>query len=687
MFFDIIKRNSRKTRKENGVYFASLVVSIIAFYVILSLGEQDVMVYLQTVESDAVERLLLMIPVLYGVSLFFVFFLVYFANRYQLQQRSHELGLYLMMGMKQSKLFLMMIGETVWNSFIALCIGLPISLFLTELINLATSRLVGMGIIGHAFRISWVGMGLTICGFFIVQLLAMFILSVKMSRRQPIDLLNDQKEKSQSVLSPKWGAVSLVSGAALFFGTIFLSVAYGLAILYLRNFDYKIFALILLIGIVGTFILFRGLGSLIGIYVRQKGSTSTGLSMFTARQLQENVLHQWSSLAISSLLILMAMVCFAFGTSTALTNSAVSNRTVDYTFQGEQKEIATVLQSDKLAPFVDHYYGMALDSFRPPYGETVEEPNYHFSWAGLEEEVASQGDSEQKEILLNNLSMKSDPYFISLSSYNEMLTSAGKEPIQLADDEVALYSKEDFLGSYDILREALQNNPTVEIGENDYKLLSTLYTDNIVADRAITLIYSLIVPDALYDEYFQNSNGTWLWNMTLKEDFIEENGLMQAMYKVDQLLETTGLQYESYLASMGRQLFYTVAGSYTTFYLGVMFLIIANTVLGLNFLMQQRSTRNRYRTVAVLGANIEAICASARKQIWLYFTLVIVVAFISGIFGIWSLLTAIPSTVFSLKNSLVIGTVALLFLLIEVIYIWMIQRKSDEEIRKLKDIE
>lgn len=686
MFFDFIKRNSRKSRKENGVYFASLIVSIVAFYVILSLGEQDVMVYLKTVESDAVERLLLMIPVLYGVSLFFVFFLVYFANRYQLQQRSHEFGLYLMMGMKQSKLFLMMMGETVWNSFIALCIGLPISLFLTELINLATSRLVGMGIIGHAFRISWVGMGLTICGFFIVQILAMFILSVTMSRKEPIDLLNDQKEKSQSVLSPKWGAVSLVSGAALLFGTIFLSVAYGLAILYLRNFDYKIFALILLIGIFGTFILFRGLGSLIGIYVKRKGSTSTGLSMFTARQLQENVLHQWSSLAISSLLILMAMVCFAFGTSTALTNSAATNRTVDYTFQGEQSEIVSVLQSAELAPFVDHYYGMALDSFRPPYGETVEEPSYHFSWVGLEEEVASQGDSEQKEILLNNLSMKSDPYFISLSSYNEMLISAGKEPIHLADDEVALYSKEDFLGSYDILREALLNNPTVEIGENNYKLLSTLYTNNIVADRAITLIYSLIVPDALFEQYF-GTQETWLWNMTLKEDFIEEKGLMQAMYEVDQLLDTTGLQYESYLASMGRQLFYTVAGSYTTFYLGVMFLIIANTVLGLNFLMQQRSTRHRYKTVAMLGAHIESICASARKQIWLYFSLVISVASVSGIFGIWSLLSAFPAAVFSLENSIVIAMIVFIFIIFEISYIWMIQRKSDEEIRKLKEIE
>ena len=123
MFFDFIRRNSRKTRKENGVYFASLIISIVAFYVILSLGEQDVMLYLKTVESDAVARLLLMIPMLYAVSLFFVFFLVYFANKYQLQLRSHEFGLYLMMGMKRSKLFTMIMGETLWNGLVALIIG------------------------------------------------------------------------------------------------------------------------------------------------------------------------------------------------------------------------------------------------------------------------------------------------------------------------------------------------------------------------------------------------------------------------------------------------------------------------------------------------------------------------------------------------------------------------------------
>lgn len=637
MFFDFIKRNSRKTRKENGVYFASLVISIVAFYVILSLGEQDVLVYLKTVESDAVDRLLLMIPILYGVSLFFVFFLVYFANRYQLQQRSHEFGMYLMMGMRQSKLFSMIMGETLWNSLVALCIGVPISLFLTELISLATSRLIGMGIIGHEFRISWVGLGLTVFGFIVVQLLAVFVLSLTMSRKEPVDLLNDQKEKSQRVLSPVWSKVSFLTGAALLLGTIFLCVAYGLAVLYLRSLDYRLFALILLIGICGTFILFRGLGSLIGASVKRKSSSSTGLFVFTARQLQENVLHQWSSLAISSLLILMAMVCFAFGTSTALNNSTTFSRTADFTFKGSEEEIVAALVSDQVTPYVNSYYEMKIGNFDPTDAEMSANTAAHtFSWSGLEETISKEKSSEEKERLLSNLSYQDEPYFIALSSYNAMLTSINKAPIILGDDEVALYSDEEFSHSYDILRRALQDNPTVSIGERQYELISTLYTSNVVADRAITLSYALIVPDDIYHRFVRSSQDSWLWNMVLKPEFVQEKGLMQATYEVDQLMNTYGLDYESYLSSMGRQLFYTVAGSYTTFYLGVMFLIIANTVLGLNFLMQQRSTRHRYYTLAMLGANIESLCSSARNQIWLYFGLVISVALVSSIFGIWS---------------------------------------------------
>ncbi|TFD92264.1 FtsX-like permease family protein [Jeotgalibacillus sp. R-1-5s-1] len=682
MFFDFIKRNSRKIRKENGVYFGALIISIIAFYIILSLGEQDVMAYLKTVESNAVNRLLLMIPMLYAVSLFFVFFLVYFANNYQVKLRSHEFGLYLMMGMKRSRLFLMIMGETLWNGAIALMIGIPIGVFLTELISLITSRLIGIGIIGYQYSISWAGLGLTVVGFIVVQLIAMSFISLKLTRKEPVDLLDDQKEESQRVLNPIWSIVSLMTGAVLLLGTIFLCTAYGLAILYLRNLDYRMFALIIIVGIVGTFMLFRGLGSLIGAWIKRKGKSSAGLFIFTGRQLQENVLNQWASLAISSLLIVMSMVCFVYGISTALNNDLTSSKTADFTFSGSEKEIISVLTSDELEPYVKEYYEMKLGylwRFDPEENEWLDT----FSWSGLSESVSKEVYSKEKENLLSELTTDNRPYLISLSSYNDMLRSVNKPPIELGSDEVAMYSDEEFTYSHDILREALQSKPYVNIVGNQYSLSSTLYTLNVVADRAITLSYALIVPDDLYDT-FDDREDSYLLNMVLDDALIEEKGLMQAMYEVDGLLNASGLDYESYLSSMGRKLFFTVAGSYTTIYLGIMFLIIANTVMGLKFLMQQKSTRHRYFTVAMLGASVESLCMSARVQIWLYFGLVILVALISSIFGIWSMVDTFPNSI-SLNNG--IGTVVIslaVFIIIEICYILMIQRKSDEEIKKLK---
>ena len=163
MFFDLVRRNSRRSRKENGIFFSSLLISIVAFYIVLSLPQQDVMAFLAQMESDAVSRLLQMVPLLYGVTLILLFFLVYFASKYQLQRRSHEFGLYLMLGMKRSKLFAMLLAEDLWSSLLSLGIGLPIALLLAEMISLITARLVGIGILGHQSAYSLPEIGRASC--------------------------------------------------------------------------------------------------------------------------------------------------------------------------------------------------------------------------------------------------------------------------------------------------------------------------------------------------------------------------------------------------------------------------------------------------------------------------------------------------------------------------------------------
>lgn len=138
MFFNLTWRNAKRSRSENLIYFLTMITAVAMFYIVLSLGQQDVIRFLSEIESDAVERLLTnLLPTVYLCALLFVFFLVVFANKYQLECRSRELGLYLMFGMTKIKLFIQIMTEGLITSFLALLGGLVCGGFLSEAISLA----------------------------------------------------------------------------------------------------------------------------------------------------------------------------------------------------------------------------------------------------------------------------------------------------------------------------------------------------------------------------------------------------------------------------------------------------------------------------------------------------------------------------------------------------------------------
>jgi putative ABC transport system permease protein len=677
-------RNSRRSRKENGLYFGSLVIAIVVGYVLLSLGEQDVMTFLRTLESDAVSKLLNLIPVLYIISLFFVFFLVYFSNRYQLQRRSHEFGIYQILGMRRRRIFSILMGETIWNSLIALLLGIPIALFLTELISLATAKLVGMGIIGHQFKVSLPGLLGTVAGFIAVQVLAMILLSVRMSRKEPIELLQGEKETIQKVNSVKSGRVKLLVGIGL------LLVAYSFGIFLFHSLSLLVLLVILPAGISGTFLVFNGLATFIGQWVQKRNRRSTGLFSFTGRQLQENVLHQSKFLAIASLLVLMAIMCLAYGVSSVLGNVSYDDRAVDFSLRGEQKEIEKVMTSAEVSPYIQVYYPMDLSNFGAwtfdDEGQIIEDSS-NFSWDGLLTGIEALPNATAREGLLGYLSGRS-PFLISLTSFNTLLDSMGRQKIALGPGELVMYSSEALGIHNDELQTVLQNHPTIRLGGDVYTLASELQTCNLVADRFISVMYALIVPDDVYRDMV-GDEPPYCWNVALDPAYVEEQGLMQALLHVNELLADSNLERESYLSGIGRQLFYIVAGSYLTLYLGILFLIIANTVLGLKFLMQQRSTRHRYEILLTLGANEEALYSSTKTQIRVYFSLVIGVAVVSSIFGIASMFRNILMAINAGdmgELTIISGIAVFVFLLIEFCYIRLIQSESGREIRKLNHL-
>lgn len=671
MFYNLVNRNSKRNRKENGLFFISLVVSIVAFYIILSLEKQDVIIFLKTMESEALDKLFLLIPVLYGVSLFILFFLVYFAGKYQLERRSRELGMYLMLGMKRSKLLLMLFMEELWNSLLSLLIGIPVAVFISEVISLVTAKIVGVGIIGHSFSFSFSAIIGTIIGYFIIRFIALSILSSKFSEKEIVELLSESQSESKSEVTKLNISFKLLSGSILLLG------AFTIAIIGLAWENAMSMLITVILGLSGTFLLFQGIGVLFEIILKKKNNIS-GLRMFTFRQLQESVFLKPNTLAISSLLILMAISCFAYGISMGYLYNSKEEHVIDYTFEGDEEEVKSVINELDLQNYIDEIYDINIGLFN----------SSNFSAEGLINAVEKQEDGKDKDILLNSLKYFESPYLISVTSYNKLLKSQGKEPIDLEDNEVALYNDPEYQVG-DVMESALKENPILYLDDQEYKLVDKCYTDSIVTDRLITISYGLIVPETVFNKYTSKNNVSTYWNATLNKEFVKEMGLMQAISEVNEKLNTTEIHYESYLQNIGRELFYTVAASYTTIYLAVIFLIIANTVMGVQFLMHQQKTRKRYQSLTYIGANYEMLCKSARNQITWYFSLPIGVAAISSIFAVRSLFTGFTTT--SMKEEIsklmeISIPIIILICVIELFYMNLVKKSSDKNILKHMDI-
>lgn len=674
MFSELVARNSRRSRRENGLFFTSLVISIIAFYIILSLSHQDVMVFLQRMESNAVDRLLSLIPVLYGLTLFILFFLVYYANRFQLTRRRHEFGVYLMLGMQRRKLFGMLLAEDLRSSLIALAIGLPAALLISEVISLVTARLVGLGIVGHQFTLSLSAIVWTAVGFLLIKLLASLILSGKIVREEIGALLTDAPEGTKKQRPAAVYAAALVLGIAL------LAAAYTLAIGGRAWSDLRYMAGTLALGVAGTLLLFYGLRVIIDRLARREGRVGR-LRVFNFRQVEETVIHRSGALAICSLLILAALCCFGAGVATARTSRAETH-TLDYTFPTDSEDSDTVRET-LTAHGLDGAFS-DLFEMRIGYIRTTEDRDHAVRYEALERAADTIPDADERQQLQYMLEAVGYPHLIALSGYNHLLAAAGQPELTLADNEAAVYcdSEVSLASRTALLNRLIAEGSAITIDGAPFTLRGQVQSVSVVTDRSITMSFALIVPDAVFDHYTQGDYDVYL-DGVLAPSMTEGKSLMNAIEDMNALLDPLGLRYESYLQNLGRELFYIVAASYLTIYLAIIFLVVANTIIGVQFLMGQQKAARRYRTLVRLGAEHGTLCRAAKTQINWYFGLPVGVAAVSSVFGVRALFTGMLTAQAQRGMTdlmITAGAMILLLCVVEWLYMAAVKRSSSRNL-------
>lgn len=693
MFFRLIYRNAKRSRQENLIYFATLVTAVASFYMILSLERQDVILYLRDFESMAVDRLFALMPILYGIALFLLFFLVLFANRYQLDRRSKEFGMYLMMGMRQRKLFALLLAEGLLTSLFALTIGTVIGGILAEMISLATSRLIGQGIIDHQPSFSLVAVAYTAVGFLFIQVLALLFLSVQLFNRELQQLLNGQVSKKQALGTTKTNSLTFVAGL------IILIVAYYLALRYFWLVNNLMISLSVILGIIGTILLIRGLARLLNS-LAMKTKQTQGLRIFTLRQLQENIANRAISVAVSSLLMMLSVMFLAEGAATILSSGDNLNRdssVYHFTLLGDNKEIEKVLTSAELAPYVDHLNPLTLG-----YNQTADQVDWsafrkeivdHLPEGVVDPQVAEPGvynistEIPEMENILGLVDSQIG-YLITESGYNRILEASNQPTIQLTDDQVALYVNPTVgHANQPELNQLLVENkdqPLLKLDGQQMRILPNLAMKDLVTDRSITIMAALVVKDTRFQQLVKVENRETYWNFRLPQTLIDRDGLMTPMKEANDLLNDKGFYVESYLQNFGRHLFYVVAGSYTMLYLAFLFLVIGCTVLALQFLTQLKQTKSRYKTLSFLGAKADQMQDSLKKQVASYFLFPLIPAMVSGTVGIIAMKTYIrynADFLPSISNMLpfvlmMVGT----FLLVQWVYAWAVYKTATRDI-------
>jgi len=122
LIFKLSISNMKKSIKDYGIYFLTLVLGVAIFYMFNSLDSQEAMLQ---VSSSTKDILKLMIGMLGYVSVFVAVvlgLLIVYANNFLINRRKKEFGIYMTLGMSKRQISKIILLETIFVGIISLAV-------------------------------------------------------------------------------------------------------------------------------------------------------------------------------------------------------------------------------------------------------------------------------------------------------------------------------------------------------------------------------------------------------------------------------------------------------------------------------------------------------------------------------------------------------------------------------------
>ena len=633
MHFKLAIKNVKKSFKDYAVYFFTLIVGVSIFYMFNSMDSQTIMLNLSDTKHDMLDTMNEALGIMSIFVAFVLAFLIIYASRFLMKRRKKEFGIYMLLGMKKQKISKIILTETLFVGIISLIIGLGIGIGLSQLMSVVVANMFEADMTKFSFTFSKVALGKTILYFTVIYIVVMIFNVISVNMCKLIDLINSSKKTEKVKLKNMALCIIIFLIAATMLGYAYYNVTANKG----ANIDTEgKFILMIVLGIVSTFLLFWSLsGMLLKIAISMKKMYYKGVNSFVVKQLSSQVNTTVFSMSIICLMLFVTICIF----STAMSLKDSMNRKVN-----ELAPVDINLNSylaNNSAGKVEEVLARNNIDMNKIFKDIVSMNTYTTEQVKLEDILKDV----KEEVLIENPSMSyslvGEETLIKISDYNKVAKLLEKETFSLAEDEYIIIADQEYMTS--VYNQALQIGTKFTINGKEYKpKYKKVKNINLSLDENYTSFGTIILPDTALEGAKKGTNKVYA---NYRENTKEEKQNIEK--EILQLQDKMYKEYSFYILTRQQIADESIGfGAMVVFiglYLGIVFLISSGAILALKELSESNDNKERYDILRKIGTDEKTINKALFKQIGIFFLFPLILAIIHSIPGINVATTMIAS--------------------------------------------
>lgn len=622
----------KRNESSKKLYLLILIISSITSYIILSIDKSEVFSYIY---EENRYYLLDTVRLIYLVSLIFIFILIYYASFYIISERKNDIGLLMAEGLGQKKLFKLLFKDSLKDLLRANLLGLSISIFTNEFINLLTVKVLSLGLTFHNFSLSFKALILTLAISLFLNTLSIYTIVRDFYKKNPDQIFR--------------GEIRSRSDSFLFLALLLFLLGFIL------NYAYLMDSLLILFGLITLFLL------TIFFLISKIFQKTSGRDLIVRKSLSLTFKKDKAFLIFTSFMLIAGTFILAFTILTSVASRYELERPADLTLYESQEKIDNLSKDQDMGQMIGEIY-----------------PVYGYEYWDID-------TSEIYSLVRANISLdrstKNDFFFepkflLSQSSFENIYKSkvslGDREAILLTSNENKKYALEDTLAKERLF---------IKLGGEEFKVMPLLMSNKIFSNDVISFSSMVVVNDKVYQNLI-GDKAPFAYNVNLRKDFVNSFGFSKGSDMLREAFINGGYKYESYIWQAKNAISKITENLYTYFYLSLIFILAGLSFFTIRIFMLFEKSKEKLRILSLMGQDMDEIRAIIKKE---YTTLFLTVGLVSIIVSIF-LFTKIPYTVdifFKLKLSKIIGTLALISLALLILmglFLRFILRMSYERI-------